>query len=327
MSYLVIDNISKEIDKINILKDISFSIKDGEFISILGPSGCGKTTLLRIISGLDKASFGNIFFNDREITNVDAEKRNFGFVFQNYVLFPNMTIRKNIAYGLYNKKLSKEEINLKVKDIIDLMKLDELEDKYPNELSGGQQQRVALARALILSPKVLLLDEPLSALDAKIREKLREEIKRIQRKFNITTIMVTHDQEEALTLSDRIIVMEKGKVSQIGTPEQIYNNPKNRFVADFIGKANIINGLSESIKVLRPENINYSIEKKEGFFECIIKGIEFRGGFYRLTLNSKGQFINDDILLDIISSEKRRLNLNENMKLYIDISNGICINS
>ncbi|RXI47029.1 putative 2-aminoethylphosphonate ABC transporter ATP-binding protein [Clostridium tetani] len=324
MGYLVIDNINKDINNTRILKDISFGISEGEFISILGPSGCGKTTLLRIISGLEDPTSGEIYLNNNIITNLSSGKRGFGFVFQNYVLFPNMTVEKNIGYGLYNKGLNKSEANSKINYILDLIDITDIKNKYPGQLSGGQQQRVALGRALILSPKVLLLDEPLSALDAKIRESLRWEIKKIQKELRITTIMVTHDQEEALTLSDRIVVMEKCKVSQIGTPEEIYNNPKNKFVADFIGKVNILKTSNGMAKIIRPENIKYSACEKQGFIDCFIKNMEFKGAFYRLTLQMKG-IKTTRILVDVMASEKEKLGLKENMDFYIELSNSLAI--
>lgn len=324
MGYLVIDNINKNINNNGILKGINFSINKGEFISILGPSGCGKTTLLRIISGLENPTCGDIYLDNNKITEIPPGKREFGFVFQNYVLFPNMTVEKNVSYGLYNKRLSKEEIKCKVYNMLELIGIKDIKNKYPSELSGGQQQRVALARALVLSPKVLLLDEPLSALDAKIRESLREEIKRIQKKLNITTIMVTHDQEEALTLSDRIIVMKNCEICQIGIPEEIYNNPKNKFVADFIGKVNILKTSNGMAKIIRPENIKYSACKKQGFIDCFIKNMEFKGAFYRLTLQMKG-IKTTRILVDVMASEKEKLGLKENMDFYIELSNSLAI--
>ena len=199
---------------------ISISYK-GEYVSLLGPSGCGKTTLLRIISGLENKKSGEIYIDGKEISKISPAKRWIGIVFQNYVLFPNLTVYENIAYGLVNQKIEKEKIERKVNDILDKIDLKHIKHKYPKQLSGGQQQRVALARAVVLSPKILLLDEPLSALDAKVRETLRKEIKFLQRDLGITTIMVTHDQEEALTISDKIVVINEGEIMQIGTPEEV----------------------------------------------------------------------------------------------------------
>lgn len=243
MSYVEISSVKKKYSDKTVLNDISFSIGQGEFITLLGQSGCGKSTLLRAIAGIDAIDGGAIVVNGKDITNLPSRKRDIGMVFQSYALFPNMTVAENIGYGLRMKKKKDDDA---VQRMIDSMGLGGMEDSYPNQLSGGQQQRVALARALIMKPKILLLDEPLSALDAKIRKALQIEIKRIQREMNITTIFVTHDQKEAMILSDRIYVMNQGVIEQHGTPENIYTRPKNRFVASFIGAYNIFD--SEEIK-------------------------------------------------------------------------------
>ncbi|WP_048159803.1 ABC transporter ATP-binding protein [Thermococcus barophilus] len=214
--------------------------KEGEFLTLLGPSGCGKTTTLRIIAGFEKPDRGEVLFNGRIMNEIPPYERNIGIVFQDYALFPHMTVFKNIAFGLELRKLPREEIEKRVRQAIKLVGLEGFENRYPEQLSGGQQQRVALARALVIEPKVLLLDEPLSNLDAKIRERLRGEIKRIQKELGITTIYVTHDQEEAMAISDRIAVMNDGRIEQVGKPLELYYHPKTEFVAKFLGLSNII---------------------------------------------------------------------------------------
>lgn len=221
---------------------VSLTIHEGELFTLLGPSGCGKTTLFRLIGGFYMPDEGEIYFNGRLITDVPPYERNIGMVFQNYALWPHMTVFKNIAYGLKIEGLSRKEIKEQVQRVLERVNLTGLDDRYPGQLSGGQQQRVALARALVLNPDILLLDEPLSNLDAKIRVQVRAEIRKLQKELKITTIYVTHDQEEALTLSDRIAVMNAGKVLQIGTPRELYEKPQNRFVADFIGTNNLLEG-------------------------------------------------------------------------------------
>jgi len=214
--------------------------RPGEFLTLLGPSGCGKTTTLRIIAGFEKADRGRIYFDDIVMNEVPPYERNIGIVFQDYALFPHMTVYDNISFGLKLRKLSKEEIKKRISWALKLVGLEGFENRYPEQLSGGQQQRVALARALVIEPQLLLLDEPLSNLDAKIRERLRGEIKRIQRELGITTIYVTHDQEEAMAISDRIAVMSIGKIEQVGSPLDLYYSPKNEFVAQFLGLSNIL---------------------------------------------------------------------------------------
>ncbi|MHC6528822.1 putative 2-aminoethylphosphonate ABC transporter ATP-binding protein [Vibrio proteolyticus] len=238
--YLHIENVVKQFGQFTALKHISLSIEKGEFVCFLGPSGCGKTTLLRAIAGLDLPTSGTIFQGEQETTFLPPEKRDFGIVFQSYALFPNLTVQENIAIGLKNQGMSTKEALEKVDDWLAMIGLPTSGEKYPNQLSGGQQQRVALARALALSPGLLLLDEPLSALDAKVRIHLREEICNLQRKLGITTVMVTHDQDEALSMADRIVVMNHGVIEQVGTPEEIYLKPATRFVAEFVGSMNFI---------------------------------------------------------------------------------------
>ncbi len=221
---------------------ISAKVKKGEFLTLLGPSGCGKTTTLRMIAGFEEPSSGKILLDGVDVSNKSPHERDVNTVFQNYALFPHMTIFNNIAFGLKIKKMNKKEIKEKVTRALNLMQLEGYEDRYPSQLSGGQKQRIAIARAIVNGPKVLLLDEPLGALDLKLRKQMQFELKHLQRKLNITFIYVTHDQEEALTMSDRIAVMNKGKIEQIGVPDEIYERPKTKFVADFIGETNIFEG-------------------------------------------------------------------------------------
>lgn len=222
---------------------INLEIEQGEFFTLLGPSGCGKTTLLRMIAGFNSVDGGSILFDDKIVNNVDAHKRDIGMVFQNYAIFPHLTVAENVAYGLKAKKAPKSEIGGRVAEALELVQIGNLKDRRPNELSGGQQQRVALARAIVIEPGVLLMDEPLSNLDAKLRVQMRSVIKKLQRSLGITTIYVTHDQEEALAISDRIAVMQSGNIMQVGSPEQIYRKPENPFVAGFIGVSNFMNAV------------------------------------------------------------------------------------
>ncbi len=240
MSFLEIKDISKNYGANAVVRNVDLNIDKGEFISLLGPSGCGKTTVLRMIAGFETPTQGTINIDNEDITTINTARRNIGMVFQAYALFPNMTVANNIAFGLKIAGRSSAEIKMRVAEMLDLVKLPALGDRYPYQLSGGQQQRIALARALAISPRVLLLDEPLSALDAKIRVSLREEIRSVQRKLGITTVFVTHDQEEALSMSDRVVVMSEGRIEQLGTPLEIYNQPRTRFVASFVGTLTIL---------------------------------------------------------------------------------------
>ncbi len=237
-----IEKIEKSFGDLKALQNINLYINRGEFFTLLGPSGCGKTTLLRTIAGFEKPDSGSISFGDKNIIHLPAWERNIGFVFQNYALWPNMTILQNIAYGLKLREIPSQEIKKQVKEVLDIVSLPGIENKFPEQLSGGQQQRVAIARAIVIDPQMLLLDEPLSNLDAKLRVSLRKQIREIQKRLGFTVIYVTHDQEEALEISDRIAVMDKGRILQIGGPEEIYEDPIDNFVADFIGKANFIKG-------------------------------------------------------------------------------------
>ncbi|MBQ5797255.1 MAG: ABC transporter ATP-binding protein [Firmicutes bacterium] len=228
-----------------IIPDLNLEIKEGEFFTLLGPSGCGKTTLLRMIAGFNSIEGGDFYFNDRRINDLDPAKRNIGMVFQNYAIFPHMTVRKNVEFGLKNKKMPADKVKEQADKFMALMHVDEYADRLPERLSGGQQQRVALARALCIEPDVLLFDEPLSNLDAKLRVEMRNVIKQIQHSVGITTVYVTHDQEEAMAVSDRIAVMSAGVIQHVGTPKNIYQRPANLFVSTFIGRSNVLNGKLE----------------------------------------------------------------------------------
>jgi putative spermidine/putrescine transport system ATP-binding protein len=242
MTFLTLESITKTFGNQTTIHGIDLAVERGEFVSFLGPSGCGKTTTLRMIAGFETPTSGTIKIDEKDVTDLRPNQRNIGMVFQAYALFPNMTVADNIAFGLKVAKKSSTQIAARVKEMLALIKLPDVGSRYPYQLSGGQQQRVALARALAIQPKILLLDEPLSALDAKIRISLREEIRAVQRALGITTIYVTHDQEEALSMSDRICVMNEGRIEQLGTPFEIYNYPKTRFVASFVGTLNILAG-------------------------------------------------------------------------------------
>ncbi|WYP28421.1 sulfate/molybdate ABC transporter ATP-binding protein [Alkalihalobacillus sp. FSL W8-0930] len=241
-----INNVSKYFGDFKALEQIRLSIKKGELIALLGPSGSGKTSLLRIIAGLESASEGSIFFNEQDMTDVDAVSRHVGFVFQHYALFSHMTVADNISYGLRVRprrvRPSKKDMNAKVDELLNLVKLDGLQKRYPSQLSGGQRQRVALARALAVQPEVLLLDEPFGALDAKVRKELRRWLRNLHNQFDVTSIFVTHDQEEAMDVADRIVVMNKGRIEQIGTPDEVYEHPNSPFVFDFLGNVNLFKG-------------------------------------------------------------------------------------
>jgi len=247
MSHTVtIENAVKKYGDFVAVNGINVKIKQGEFFTLLGPSGCGKTTLLRMIAGFNTVDGGNIYFDDKVINNIDAHKRDIGMVFQNYAIFPHLTVFENVAYGLKAKKVPKADIERRVNEALAMVQITELKDRRPNALSGGQQQRVALARAVVIEPGVLLMDEPLSNLDAKLRIQMRSVIKKLQQRLGITTIYVTHDQEEALAISDRIAVMSSGNIMQVGTPEQVYRKPENQFVAGFIGVSNFMEVMVES---------------------------------------------------------------------------------
>ena len=242
-TFLSIQSLRKSFGPTTVVEDFNLDVATGEFVSFLGPSGCGKTTVLRMVAGFEQPSAGAIIVGGKDVTRLRPNQRNIGMVFQAYALFPNLTVAQNVGFGLRVAGVSKAESDKRVAEMLSLIKLPEYGDRYPYQLSGGQQQRVALARALAPKPKLLLLDEPLSALDAKVRVSLRDEIRSIQKKLGITTVFVTHDQEEALSISDRIVVMYGGKAEQVGTPFEIYNRPATKFVANFVGTLNVLEGV------------------------------------------------------------------------------------
>ena len=311
MAYLTLHNISKSFAGTVAVEQFELAVEKGEFVSFLGPSGCGKTTTLRMIAGFENPTTGSIRIDGNEITGIPPNQRNVGMVFQSYALFPNMSVGKNVGFGLKVRGRPMNEIDSRVQEMLGLIQMSHLEQRFPYQLSGGQQQRVALARALAIHPQVLLLDEPLSALDAKIRVDLRQEIRRIQRRLGITTIYVTHDQEEALSISDRIVVMQQGKIDQVGTPFEIYNFPQTAFVANFVGTLNathaeVVDPAKRIISVdsvhfetaedlshrrkgdkvlmsIRPERLSFADErKKDNVLDCTIENITFLGSVVRI---------------------------------------------
>jgi iron(III) transport system ATP-binding protein len=261
-------NIVKRFGTLEAVSHVSLEIRDGELFTLLGPSGCGKTTILRLIGGFHRPDEGEVYFGERAVSGIPPYERNIGMVFQNYALWPHMTVFDNIAYGLKLKKFSRDDISSEVLHALKLVNLAGLEKRYPGQLSGGQQQRVALARALVLNPDVLLLDEPLSNLDAKIRLQVRAEIRKLQKDLGITTIYVTHDQEEALTLSDRIAVVDHGKLQQIGSPRDLYAKPENPFVADFIGINNLIPG---EVREIQERDRAMKVQTDVGSMVCTLE--------------------------------------------------------
>ena len=283
MNNITIKQISHSYDTQKVLDNINITIEEGDFFTLLGPSGCGKTTLLRILAGFIDPTEGSIFIGEKDITKISPEKRNMGVVFQNYALFPNLTVRENIAYGLKVRKLPKQVIKEKCDYYMELAGLTEYENRRIHELSGGQQQRVAIARALVLEPQMLLLDEPMSNLDVALRVKMREEIRAIQKKIGITTLFITHDQQEALAVSDKIAVMKDGKVLQVGTPREIYNEPNQEFVANFVGVSNKIGE-----RFVRPENVSLSANDQSGI-PVTVTNVRFGGVYYEYTVKSETQ--------------------------------------
>lgn len=306
-----LNNISVSFDDQQILKDFSLAIKDKEFVTLLGPSGCGKTTTLRIIAGFIMPNEGEVLFDGKKINGVPAYKRQVNTIFQRYALFPNMNVYDNIAFGLAVKKLPKKEIKERVTEMLRMVNLTGFEKRNVNSLSGGQQQRVAIARAIINHPKVLILDEPLAALDLKMRKDMQVELKNIQQSLGITFVFVTHDQEEALAMSDTVVVMDEGVIQQIGTPQDIYNEPQNAFVADFIGESNILDGVmkkdflvnffgkdftcldrdfkeNESVDVvIRPEDIDI-VPSQQGMLTGEVTSVTFMGVHYEIIIDIDG---------------------------------------
>jgi putative spermidine/putrescine transport system ATP-binding protein len=311
MSCLTVKGLTKSFKGKRIIENLDFTIGDGEFVTLLGPSGCGKSTLLRCIAGLEQIDCGEIYIDGKEVSREGPKRRGIGMVFQSYALFPNMTVRENIGFGLKMKRLNESERRKKVDRMMELVEITDKAESHIRELSGGQQQRVALARSLAVEPKILLLDEPLSALDAKVRKNLRLQLRNIQKQLKITTIFVTHDQEEALTLSDRILVFDKGGISQMGTPAEIYSLPKNEFVAGFIGNYNILT-LEELEEIsgarfdgelfaIRPEVISVHEEMAQNDgndieFRGVVEDIVVLGSILRCYLKVKNRKIIADML-------------------------------
>ena len=312
--YLQVEHISKLFGAFTALKDVSFDVFPGDFVCLLGPSGCGKTTLLRIIMGLETQTRGRLLRGGRDISVLPPAGRDFGIVFQSYALFPNLTVYDNVGYGLHSRKMSRPEIKTRVEELLALIGMPEAGAKYPAQLSGGQQQRVALARALAPSPSMLLLDEPLSALDARLRIRLRHEVRSLQRRLRVTTMLVTHDQEEALTMADRIVVMNQGEIEQIGTPMEVYRTPLTPFVADFVGEMNFLDGVlvapgrvrvagaelqcgptdglagQAAVRIcFRPEDLDVrgADAAAVNAMPVVITALDFLGSFYRATLRPK----------------------------------------
>ena len=336
-----------------VLDGLNLDIRDKEFITLLGPSGCGKTTTLRIIAGFLEPDAGEIVFEGKRINGVPAYKRQVNTIFQRYALFPHLNVYENIAFGLRVKKLKEKEIKETVTEMLSLVNLEGFEKRSVSTLSGGQQQRVAIARAIANKPKVLLLDEPLAALDLKLRKDMQKELRRIQRQLGITFIFVTHDQEEALTMSDRVVVMDKGKIQQIGTPQDIYNEPKNAFVADFIGESNILDGVmhndfsaefsghlfecldkgfskNETVDVVvRPEDVDI-VPAEEGMLKGVVTSVDFLGVHYEIIVDIGGFkwmiqttdecFVGDNVGLNIEPDAIHIMKKSEYSGLYGDYS-------
>src|SRR5210317_2490752 len=340
--YLTVSKICKSFGSFQALKEASFSVNEGELVCILGPSGCGKTTLLRVIAGLEEQNSGEIVQKGVTISNLPPDQRDFGIVFQSYALFPNLTIKKNIIFGLQTRNQSSEIIENRLNELLSLIGLESHKNKYPAQLSGGEQQRVALARALAPSPGLLLLDEPLSALDAKVRQFLRLEIKYLQKQLGVTTIMVTHDQEEALTMADRIILMNNGVIEQEGSPQDIYSKPTTAFSANFIGTTNLfrakkissnsieIHGsvleCSDDIKddvstvIIRPEDIKISEGgENKNTFQGTIKELEFLGsnirGHIEVNFNSAKSIVICNFASDYVYKNNIKTNSSINVSL------------
>lgn len=341
---LVLKNISKSFGSLVAVDNVSLTVAPGEFICFLGPSGCGKTTLLRIITGFEFQTSGDISYGDKNLNNVIPQKRDFGIVFQSYALFPNMTVSQNIAFGLTMRKMPQDLISARVAEMLELMGLAEWKTHYPSQLSGGQQQRVALARAIAIKPNVLLLDEPLSALDAKIRVRLRAVIKRLQQDLGITMIYVTHDQEEALSMADRVVIMRGGQLRQVGSPWEIYKNPRTSFIAEFVGTSNFFEGLIKDTRVvygqfsfkvskidtvdsekvylaIRPEDIEI-VGTTIASDDCVSSNIvtvrtelvTFLGAVVSIVVNLEGQ----DMIVDIAQKEfaKKPIKEKDILQLY-----------
>lgn len=342
--YLQIENVHKEFGAFIALRDVYLNVYPGEFICLLGPSGCGKTTLLRIVAGLEQQTQGRVIQGGQDVSHLPPSKRDFGIVFQSYALFPNLTAAQNVAYGLQNTKQPKEKINARVAELLEMVGLGGFSNKYPPQMSGGQQQRVALARALALSPGLLLLDEPLSALDAKVRVRLRTEIAQLQKRLGITTVMVTHDQAEALAMANRVVVMDRGIIAQVGAPHVIYQYPNTPFVANFIGVMNFLKGVvisdkqvrcgnivldtpnnalpvnNQAVVAVRPEDVRVVPASQlhdpsaANTMAAEVQELEFLGSGYRVSLLADGDS-KEPVVVEISSHEARELNLSPHARL------------
>lgn len=337
-----VKNIKKQFGKFTALNDVSLDFPTGELVALLGPSGCGKTTLLRIIAGLEQADEGRVEFYGEDATGVHVRQRQVGFVFQHYALFRHMTVFDNVAFGLSVRpratRPSKEQIAARVHELLELVQLDWLADRYPDQLSGGQRQRIALARALAVEPRVLLLDEPFGALDAKVRKELRRWLRRLHDELHITSIFVTHDQEEAMEVADRVVVLNKGQIEQIGTPEEVYNQPASPFVYDFIGQVNLFHSRvhegwahigefklpapghekvsdSPALAYVRPHDIEVFSEPAEGLLEADVIGMSTAGSVVRLDLQRVGD--TNPIQVELPRIQERQLNLNPGNRVYL----------
>lgn len=344
---LKIEALCKEFGDFTALESIDLEIHEGEFVCFLGPSGCGKTTLLRAIAGLEMQTSGKVFQNNKDISHLPPQKRDFGIVFQSYALFPNLTLEDNIAYGLKSQGSSKSRIRERVQELMALIGLEGSERKYPAQLSGGQQQRVALARALATKPGLLLLDEPLSALDARVRLYLRQQIKQLQQTLGVTTVMVTHDQEEALTMADRIVVMNHGVIEQVGTPEEIYRQPVNAFVASFVGTMNLLPveiASSSGVKIgnqhfpclpheipvghqanlgIRPEEIElFDQALNVDFLEARVVHTEYLGAYLRVSCDLIMQ--DQQVIVDIQHTDAERMIVAQGRDVFLKLPQRYC---
>lgn len=303
MSFVKVENLQKQFTDNPVFKDINFTIEQGEFITLLGPSGCGKSTLLRCIAGLTTVDTGKILLQGRDLVPLSPQQRDIGMVFQSYALFPNMTVQQNVAFGLRMKKVKGEESTRRVAEVLKLVELDTFANRYPHQLSGGQNQRVALARSLVTRPSLLLLDEPLSALDARIRKHLREQIRAIQQELGLTTIFVTHDQEEALVMSDRIFLMNKGNIVQSGDAQSLYTAPADAFAAGFIGNYNLLDADTASRLLQRPVHTRLAIRPEaialsvDGAREGEIRGHSLLGNVIRYRVEARGV----ELLVDVLN--------------------------
>ncbi|MCI4187192.1 sulfate ABC transporter ATP-binding protein [Dickeya dianthicola] len=321
-----VHNVNKQFGQFRALNQINLSIQSGELVALLGPSGCGKTTLLRIIAGLEKPDIGNIVFHGEDVSGHDVRDRHVGFVFQHYALFRHMTVFDNVAFGLRMKpkaiRPAKRDIEKKVLELLNMVQLEWLADRYPEQLSGGQRQRIALARALIVEPRILLLDEPFGALDAKVRKELRRWLSRLHEEINLTSVFVTHDQEEAMEVADRIVLMNKGVIEQIGTPDEVYNRPATEFVYNFLGDSNRLklDGHDQTIQ-FRPHEVTLSKQTQADFQPVVVKDIRPLGALTRLVLKVDGnnelieaEIAHDDEVLtglhrgDVVQFKPKRYN-------------------